>query len=82
MPVKHALPTAPVTRCSSELDALRAELRCILQHPAFTAERRQQAQRLMSCCTSPALLRQWLALAVAEGARWEEAALAQEANAG
>jgi len=80
MSVKHSLPTAPVAGPSSELDALRAELRCILQHPAISSERRAAARSHLARCLEAARLRQWLALAVAECGRWEDQALAAEGN--
>ncbi|GAA4367851.1 hypothetical protein GCM10023185_40090 [Hymenobacter saemangeumensis] len=64
----------------SELDALRAELRCILQHPAIAPWRRQAAEPFIGQCSEPARLRHWLALAVAECGRWEERTLAEEGN--
>lgn len=63
----------------SELEALRAELRCVLQHPAIAPARRQAAEPHLGQCTAVGQLRQWLALAVAECASWEEQTLATEA---
>lgn len=76
MPASSQLPAAP------EMEALRAELRCILQHPAITPARRQSAEQYISGCTAAGPLRQWLALAVAECASWEEQTLATEAAQG
>ncbi|MBC6992129.1 hypothetical protein [Hymenobacter sp. BT491] len=76
MPAVSQLPGAP------EVEALRAELRCILQHPAITPARRQSAEQYISRCTAAGQLRQWLALVVAECASWEEQTLATEAAQG
>ncbi|GAA4389081.1 hypothetical protein [Hymenobacter koreensis] len=67
---------------AAELEALRAELRCILRHPAITPARRHSAEQYLSRCTAAEQLRQWLALAVAECASWEEQTLATEAAQG
>jgi hypothetical protein len=76
MPASSQLPEAP------EVEALRAELRCILQHPAITPDRQQSAEQYISGCTAAGELRQWLGLAVAECASWEEQTLAREAAQG
>ena len=78
MPVTPLLPADPVAGHSRELDALRAELRCILQHPAFVPARRAAAGAFISQCADAARLEKWLALAVAECADWEEQTLAAE----
>ncbi|MBC6609045.1 hypothetical protein H8B13_19660 [Hymenobacter sp. BT188] len=71
-------PAVPAPPNRTELDALRAELRCILQHPAIAPARRQAAEAFISRCTETARLGQWLALAVTECVRWEEHMLAHE----
>ena len=81
MPVSTELPVARVAASGGELAALRAELRCILQHPAIVPARRQTAELFMGRCTDAARLRHWLALAVAECGHWEERALAAEGGA-
>ncbi|RYU84775.1 hypothetical protein [Hymenobacter persicinus] len=73
------MPASSQLRGTLEVEALRAELRCILQHPAITLARQQSAEDYISRCTAAEQLRQWLALAVAECGRWEEQALATEA---
>jgi hypothetical protein len=60
------------------LVAFRAELRCILEHPAISPERRQAAELFITQCTESTRLESWLALAVAECGRWEEQTLASE----
>ena len=79
--------TRPTTALSvpspkPQLLAARAELRCILDHPAFSPERRALAERYLRACCEVALLQQWLSLAVTECAAWEEAAWAQEPLSG
>lgn len=74
MPISSQLTGAP------EVEALRAELRCILHHPAITPDRRQFAEQYISRCMAAGQLRQWLELAVAECASWEEQTLAMEAT--
>lgn len=66
----------------AELDALRAELRCILQHPAITPARRAGAEYFIGRCQQAPQLQQWLTLVVAECARWEEQTLAAESASG
>ncbi|MCB2380392.1 hypothetical protein LGH70_22560 [Hymenobacter sp. BT635] len=80
MPVSPYLSLARAADYCDELTALRAELRCILQHPAIVPARRQAAERLMCQCSDPGRLRHWLALAVAECGRWEELVLAAEGS--
>jgi hypothetical protein len=72
MSASSQLPGAP------EVEALRAELRCILQHPAITPARRQAAELYIGRCTDGTRLRHWLALAVAECGRWEDQTLVRE----
>ncbi|RPD43895.1 hypothetical protein DNI29_22545 [Hymenobacter sediminis] len=74
LPAPESAATAP----QHGLAALRAELRCILQHPAISPERRQAAEPFITRCTEPARLEAWLALAVAECGRWEEQTLTSE----
>ena len=63
----------------TESEALRVELRCLLQHPAITPARRLAAESFIGRCTEPHRLRHWLSLTVSECARWEEMTLAEEA---
>ncbi|GAB2796407.1 hypothetical protein HNQ93_004209 [Hymenobacter luteus] len=78
MPVPSNIPPAFAASCYAQLVALRAELRCILQHPAIEPGRRQAAEAFMDRCTDAARLERWLALAVVECGRWEEQTLASE----
>lgn len=76
------MPT-PTTRVPSptlptEVEALRAELRCLLHHPAITPARRLAAEPFIRGCSDPTRLREWVALAVTECGRWEEQMLAGE----
>lgn len=73
MPTSSPVPFIP------GLDALRAELRCIMQHPAIAPARRECAEQFISRCQEAKQLQQWLALLVAECGRWEELALSTEA---
>jgi hypothetical protein len=82
MSANLGLPAVLPNQPGHELDALRAELRCILQHPAIAPERRQAAEPLISRCTDMLRLGQWLVLAVAECGRWEEQMLAAEGAPG
>lgn len=61
---------------------MRAELRCILQHPAIAPARRECAEQFISRCQEATRLQQWLALAVTECGSWEEQTLAAEAAQG
>lgn len=78
MSVFSNLPPASAASRYARLEALRAELRCILQHPAIAPARRQAAEAFMGRCTDEAQLERWLALAVGECGRWEEQTLASE----
>lgn len=62
------------------LASARRNLRQVLHHPAFTPERRQKAELLLSTSTEPARLRQWKALARQECEAWEDATLQREAE--
>lgn len=73
----HCRSSAALPACL-EVEALRAELRCILQHPAIAPARQQVAAAQICQCTEAARLRHWLALAVDECGRWEEQTLAAE----
>lgn len=78
MPATANTSTASATGLCPQLEALRTELRCILQHPAIAPARRQAAEAFMRRCTDAARLERWLALAVTECGRWEEQTLASE----
>ena len=80
MPPPSCCPSVRMPATRTELDALRAELRCILQHPAIMPVRRECAEQFISGCQQATQLQQWLALAVAECGSWEEHALAAEAS--
>ncbi|MBF9144487.1 hypothetical protein [Hymenobacter properus] len=80
MPVFSNIPAASAASRCARLEALRAELRCILQHPAIALARRQAAETFMGRCTDAAQLERWLALAVGECGRWEEQVLAAEST--
>lgn len=56
----------------------RRNLRQVLNHPAFTKERRQKAEALISSSTDVARLQKWKALAIAESEAWEDAKLKAE----
>ena len=58
----------------------RRNLRQVLNHPAFTPERRQKAELLLSASTNVARLLKWKALALRECEAWEDATLRQEAE--
>jgi hypothetical protein len=64
------------------LEALRAELRCILRHPAISPARRQAAEGLISRCSEADRQKQWLGLVVVECGQWEERTLAAEKAGG
>jgi hypothetical protein len=68
----------PAAALTHKMEALRAELRCILQHPAIAPVRRQAAEAFICQCTDAARLEQWLALVVTECGQWEEQVLAME----
>lgn len=58
----------------------RRNLRQVLSHPAFTPERRQKAEALLTASTDPAQLLRWKLLALQECEAWEDAELAREAR--
>lgn len=60
------------------LASARCNLRQVLNHPAFTPERRQQAEELLSASTDAARLLNWKALALQECEAWEDATLQRE----
>lgn len=60
------------------LEVARARLRAVLNHPAFTPERRQKAETLLLATTDAPQLRRWADLALSECWRWEDATLARE----
>ena len=53
-------------------------LRQVLNHPAFTKERRQKAEALIYTSTDAAQLMKWKALAIAESEASEDAKLKAE----
>ena len=56
----------------------RHNLRQVLNHPAFSPERRHKAELQLSTCTDAARLLQWKALALQECEAWEDATLQRE----
>ena len=60
------------------VSSARRNLRQVLNHPAFTKERRQKAEALISTSTDAAQLMKWKALAIAESEAWEDAKLKAE----
>ncbi|QNE42301.1 hypothetical protein F1C16_22005 (plasmid) [Hymenobacter sp. NBH84] len=60
------------------LKAARARLTDVLNHPAFSAERRQRAEQLMMTTSDSQQVWQWARLALLESERWEDAVLAWE----
>ena len=78
-------PAAPARRVAPRcpLERARARLRDVLNHPAFSTERRHHAEQLLSAATDAAQLTRWAALALVESERWEDETLArEEAQAG
>ena len=76
IPSSAALAPAALLLVSSA----RRNLRQVLNHPAFTPERRQQAERLLSSGTDACQLLRWKLLALKECETWEDAELAREAR--
>ena len=68
MPLLAIQPAPPALPADAE--ALRAELRCLLQHPAIAPARRLAAEPFICGCTDSARLREWVALTVTECGRW------------
>ncbi|GAB3323036.1 hypothetical protein GCM10027511_31600 [Hymenobacter humi] len=62
------------------VSSARRNLRQVLNHPAFTPERRQQAEALLTASTDAAQLLRWKLLAFKECEAWEDAELAREAE--
>ena len=60
------------------ISSARRNLRQVLNHPAFTKERREKAEALISTSTDAAQLMKWKALALAESQAWEDATLKAE----
>ncbi len=77
--------TAPALSSGMMLmvSSARRNLRHVLNHPAFTKERREKAEALIATSTDAARLMKWKALAIAESEAWEDAQLkAEEAQPG
>ncbi|MFC7670687.1 hypothetical protein ACFQT0_27365 [Hymenobacter humi] len=55
------------------VSSARRNLRQVLNHPAFTPERRQQAEALLTASTDAAQLLRWKLLAFKECEAWEDA---------
>jgi hypothetical protein len=72
--------TAPALTSGQMLmvSSARRNLRQVLNHPAFTKERREKAEALISTSTDAARLMKWKALAIAESQAWEDAKLKAE----
>lgn len=65
------------------ISSARRNLRKVINHPAFTRERREKAEALISTSTDAARLMKWKALALIECETWEDAKLkAEEAQPG
>ncbi|WP_400194278.1 hypothetical protein [Hymenobacter sp. B81] len=62
------------------LSSARRNVREVLNHPAFPAERRQRAEAVINACTDAAQLLRWKQLALRECEAWEDAELIKEAN--
>ncbi|MBW3127092.1 hypothetical protein [Hymenobacter profundi] len=62
------------------VSSARRNLRQVLNHPAFTPERRQQAELLLTASTNASQLLRWKLLALKECEAWEDAELAREAR--
>jgi len=74
------MPTALCPGLLLFVSSARRNVRQVLNHPAFTPERRQKAEQLLSASTDPAQLLRWKLLALKESEAWEDARLAQEAR--
>ncbi|GAC1605504.1 MAG: hypothetical protein NVS3B25_34820 [Hymenobacter sp.] len=73
-----SFPTAPIVTNRLRLKAAKARLANVLNHPAFSAERRQKAEHLMASATDAQQVCHWARLALLESERWEDAVLAFE----
>ena len=62
------------------LSSAQRNLRQVLNHPAFSKERREKAESLIRANTNAAQLLQWKLLALRESEAWEDAQLAREAQ--
>jgi len=60
------------------LEKARAWLALVLNHPAFSAKRRQKADQVMAATSDARQVCRWAALALAESERWEDAMLLRE----
>lgn len=60
------------------VSSARRNLRKVINHPAFTKERREKAEALISTSTDAARLMKWKALALKECETWEDAKLQAE----
>lgn len=72
----RATATSPLSRCPAK--AVREELRCLLAHPAITAERRRNAELFLTQCLDVVKLLRWQQLVLQECATWEDEVLAAE----
>ena len=75
-PVLPVLPTGLMLLVASA----RRNLRQVLNHPAFTLERRQKAEQLLSASTDAARFLKRKALALQECEAWEDATFQREAE--
>lgn len=62
------------------VSSARRNLRQVLNHPAFTVERRHKAEQLLTASTHACQLLRWKLLALKECEVWEDAELASEAQ--
>ena len=76
----ESTPTGLSTGLLLLVSSARRNLRQVLSHPAFTPERRQRAELLLSAGTDAAQLLRWKMLALKECEAWEDAQLAREAQ--
>ncbi|TYZ06151.1 hypothetical protein FY528_19180 [Hymenobacter lutimineralis] len=60
------------------LEKARAWLALVLNHPAFSIERRQKAGQLMAATSDAWQVCRWAVLALVESERWEDAMLSRE----
>ena len=78
MAMAVSFPTAPCNANLPTLKAARARLADVLNHPAFSAERQQKAEQLMSTSSDVQQVCRWAKLALLESERWEDAVLYRE----
>lgn len=73
--------SVPIDHFSTEplpLKEARAWLALLLNHPAFSSERRQKAGQLMAAASDAGQVCRWATLTLLESERWEDAILLRE----